>query len=215
MKKYEITDIGMEWEGRKVYRIRALKSFGIVKEGELGGFIQHEWNLSQEGYCWVFDDAVVCDHARVRDRARIAGEAHVTDYACLNNIAFVYGNAFVGGCIDLYDRCTVCENAFVKGAFAIKDRSCIGKNASILYGVDFFTIGGVGSRRDITTFYRGQNDEIYVSCGCFNDTIDRFEKAVHETHKGTFYEKQYNAAIELARVHFKHVLTKEFRQGIV
>lgn len=215
MKKYEITDIGMEWEGRKVYRIRALKSFGIIKKGDLGGFVQNERNLSQEGDCWVSDDAVVCDHAKIYDHAKVFGEARITDYAHLNDMSCVCGNAFVGGTVSLYDRCTVCDNAFVKGLFVIRNSTCIGKYASVLYDVDFFTIDGVGSRCESTTFYRGYNDKIYVSCGCFNNTIDKFEKAVHKTHKGTFYEKQYNAAIELARVHFKHVLTKEFRQGIV
>lgn len=47
----------------KTYRIRALKDFetllGTVHAGDLGGYIASEDNLSQEGACWVFDDAIV------------------------------------------------------------------------------------------------------------------------------------------------------------
>lgn len=48
---------------------------------------------------------------------------------------------------------------------------------------DYITIGPLGSRNGDTTFARTTNNDIMVNCGCFNDTIDRFEKAVKETHK--------------------------------
>ena len=46
MKKYKLTDEKIEWYGRTLYRIIALISFGDVKEGDLGGFIEKEENLS-------------------------------------------------------------------------------------------------------------------------------------------------------------------------
>ena len=62
-KKYEITDIAhpqYPW----LHRIRALENIRKgVRSGDLGGFIQSEENLSQEGYCWIFDNAVVGEHA--------------------------------------------------------------------------------------------------------------------------------------------------------
>ena len=42
-----------------LYRIRALKDFGHVRAGTLGGFVASERNLSQDGNCWVADDAQV------------------------------------------------------------------------------------------------------------------------------------------------------------
>lgn len=44
-----------------------------------------------------------------------------------------------------------------------------------------------------------KDENIYVSCGCFCDNIDKFEKAVKKTHAGTKYEKDYRAAIALAK----------------
>lgn len=53
MKKYELTSEYVEFDGRKLYRIKALKSFYLcgltVKAEALGGYIEKEENLSQEG----------------------------------------------------------------------------------------------------------------------------------------------------------------------
>ena len=57
MKKYELTSEYVEFDGRKLYRIKALKSFYLcgltVKAGALGGYIEKEENLSQEGNAWI------------------------------------------------------------------------------------------------------------------------------------------------------------------
>lgn len=42
-----------------LYRIQALKKFAIVKAGDKGGFIEKESNLSQDGNCWIYDNAKV------------------------------------------------------------------------------------------------------------------------------------------------------------
>lgn len=40
--KYSLTENVMNYNGRKVYQIKALKDFGDVKAGELGGWIGNE-----------------------------------------------------------------------------------------------------------------------------------------------------------------------------
>ena len=40
-----------------VRRIRATIAFGVVKAGDLGGWIEKEENLSQEGDAWVYGNA--------------------------------------------------------------------------------------------------------------------------------------------------------------
>ena len=42
MKKYELTDETKEFNGKTLYRIRALIDFGLVKTGDLGGWIEKE-----------------------------------------------------------------------------------------------------------------------------------------------------------------------------
>ncbi len=53
MNKYELTDETRTVQGVILYRIRALKDFGKVRAGSLGGFLASEKNLDQEGNAWV------------------------------------------------------------------------------------------------------------------------------------------------------------------
>ena len=67
-KKYILTEeykniIVSDNQSKRVFRIMAIRSFGGVKAGQLGGFVEKEENLSHEDDCFVFDDAVVCDDA--------------------------------------------------------------------------------------------------------------------------------------------------------
>lgn len=49
-----------------LYRIVALKNFGDVKKGDVGGWVASDRCLSQTGKCWVYDDAVVEPFGRVQ-----------------------------------------------------------------------------------------------------------------------------------------------------
>ena len=44
MKKYELTSETKVINGVKLHRIKALESFGNIKEGDLGGWIESEKN---------------------------------------------------------------------------------------------------------------------------------------------------------------------------
>ena len=61
MKKYKLTEETKVINGHTLHRIEALKDFGTVKKGELGGWIETEDNLSQYCNCWVDDEAMVYD----------------------------------------------------------------------------------------------------------------------------------------------------------
>ena len=75
MNEYEFTEETKVICGRKLHRIRALRNFGDVKAGALGGFIEKEENLSHEGNCWVYDNTKVYNNAEIRDNAIIFGNA--------------------------------------------------------------------------------------------------------------------------------------------
>ena len=68
MKKYEFTgetkQVGL-FGNITLKRIRATMEFGIVKIGDLGGWIEKEENLSHEGKAWVYGDAEVYGYAEV------------------------------------------------------------------------------------------------------------------------------------------------------
>ena len=106
MKKYELikTD-SIQHCGVTLYRIKALIDFSHVKAGQVGGYVENEENLSQEGNAWVYDNA------HVYGKARVYGNACVYDDAC------VYGNACV------YDDACVCGEARISGNDDIKNET--------------------------------------------------------------------------------------------
>ena len=78
MKKFELTANSKMCLGKKLFQIKALISFGNVEEGDLGGFIEKEDNLSQYGNAWVYGNAEVYGNARVYGDAEVYGDAWVS-----------------------------------------------------------------------------------------------------------------------------------------
>ncbi|HEM5208022.1 TPA: hypothetical protein U1321_000085 [Streptococcus suis] len=77
-KKYELVlDDTISFWGWKLFRIRALISFGSVEVGDLGGYIEKEENLSHDGNAWVSGDAEVSGNAKVSGDAEVWGDAKV------------------------------------------------------------------------------------------------------------------------------------------
>ena len=93
MKKFELTSEFVTFLGKKLFRIKALISFGNVEEGELGGYVEKEENLSNDGNAWVYGDARVFGNARVYGDAEVFGNARVygdADYATVHGFGSEY-----------------------------------------------------------------------------------------------------------------------------
>jgi hypothetical protein len=105
--KYKMTDETRIVDTHTLYRIVALEDGGKVEAGDLGGWIESEKNLSQNGTAWVYDNAIVCGYAVVCGNATAYGDAKVYGKAK------VYGNAIVCGNARVYDNAIVCGNATV------------------------------------------------------------------------------------------------------
>ena len=113
------------------WRIQACKDFvvqngyAIIAKGDFGGLIEKEENLSQEGECWVGDDArvfgdaqvwgdaIITDGAQVWRRAKVFGKAKVIGNAQVYGDAQVFGKALVGNKAMVYGSAKV--NYTVKG----------------------------------------------------------------------------------------------------
>ena len=129
--------------GRKLYRIEALKDFGVIKAGELGGYIESENNLSFDGEAWVcenaevFDDARICNDALINGNARIYGNAIVSNKAAVGGNALIYGNALICDEACVYDKAyvygnvLVCNNAIIRGNAVVSGNARIEGNALI------------------------------------------------------------------------------------
>ena len=126
-KKYELLkDDYKEVYGIKLYRIRALKDFGDVKKGHVGGYIEKEENLSQINNCWVDGEAKVYGKAEVWGKARVYGKAQVYGEAQVCGDAEVWGKARVYGKAQVWEEAQVYGEAEIFGEAGIfgKARVC-------------------------------------------------------------------------------------------
>ena len=110
-KKYELikTDTICAY-GRTLFRVRYLCDIeNIVAAGDIGGYIEGEYNLSQQGNSVVLGDAEVYGNAKVCGDAKVYGNAKVC------GDAMVFGNAKVCGDAKVYGNAKVCGDAMVFG----------------------------------------------------------------------------------------------------
>ena len=87
-KKYEFTGETKEWCGHILHRIRAIVDIAYAKAGEVGGGIESESNLSENGNAWVWGNAKVWGDAKVYGNAEVCGDAKVkqpSDYRVMKN----------------------------------------------------------------------------------------------------------------------------------
>lgn len=112
-KKYETTTQSIEWKGRKLFRVKAVKSFADVKVGDLGGYIENEINLSQDGTAWVSDDAKVFNNAEIYGNSWIYGKAEIHDNAKVYDTSEVFGNICVCGKSRICGDTVIYDNALV------------------------------------------------------------------------------------------------------
>ena len=169
-KKYELTDEFIEiFGGKKLYRIKALVSFGVVVAGQLGGFIESEKNLDQSlsGDAWVSGDARVYGNAWVSGDARVYGNAEVSGDAWVSGDARVYGNA------------------------RVRSHAVIFEHKMI------FWASNVGSENGTLTVFNGK-DGLIVTRGCFTGTVDEFLAKSAEVHDDKT-KNEYKLLIEVAK----------------
>ena len=193
-KKYKLTDECITIDGRKLYRIEALKDFRWVKKGYKGGFIGSEVNLSQYGDCWVWDDAKVWGDARVR------GNAKVYDNAAVWGDAKVYGNAAVWGNAEVFGDAEVCGNARVRGNAAVYGDARVYGNAKVYGDARVYGNAEVVNNADYIVFKNWWSSGRYFTwtrsnnmwrVGCFYGTgKELIEKAYKDSElSGREYER--------------------------
>ena len=222
MKKYELTnDTITKPNGGVLHRIKAVRDFGNVKIGDVGGYIEKEENLSHEGDAWVCGNACVYDDAQVYGGAWVYGDARVCGNAWVYGDARVYGDAWVCGDAQVYGNTQVCGDAGVYDDAQVCGNACVYDDARVygdawVYGNawvhgnaqvcgdsqvcgdalvrcnrDYFYDHGCGREQRTTTFFRTKDRKIGVRCGCFYGDMDEFRKKVKETHGDSKMAEEY------------------------
>jgi len=127
-QKYELIESDLP----NLYRIKALKNFNDVRKGNIGGYVENENNLAQEGNCWIYDNAQVRDDARVYGNAQVYDNARVCNNAEIYDNAEVYGDAWVYEKAQIYGNAWVFEKAQVCTNARIYDNALVHGNTIVL-----------------------------------------------------------------------------------
>ncbi|WP_426422578.1 hypothetical protein [Bradyrhizobium genosp. A] len=131
-KKYEfVEDDQIFYFGLRLRRIRALRDIPNVRIGDLGGYLQHDQNLSHEGNCWVSMGAAVLGNARVSEDARIWDQAMVGGYARVLGQARVVDQSRVHGYARILGEAAIYGCAVIRGYAVISGTTEIGGEARV------------------------------------------------------------------------------------
>jgi len=95
--KYKLTNKTIKYKGKTLYQIEALKDFITVDDykvtkGDLGGYIEDEFNLS-DGY----DSSWITKHVKVLGNARVAGSGFISGYVTMKDNSYCFGRLRVFG----------------------------------------------------------------------------------------------------------------------
>ena len=134
-RKYEFTGETKTIQGTDgpvtLQRIRALDTFGDIQKGELGGWIESERNLSQEGEAFVYEQSKVYGNARVEGNAEVRGNAEISGNAEVYGNANVYDDARVYGDARVSDRAWIQDNAQISGRAHIDGQAVVRGEAKV------------------------------------------------------------------------------------
>lgn len=102
-------------DGIELTRIKALRDIPEhgIKGGDLGGYLESESNLSQNGYSWVNDNSKVYGNAKIIDNGYIANEAIVKDNSIVKDNAKVLDNAVISNGSNIENSSKVYGNSYV------------------------------------------------------------------------------------------------------
>lgn len=189
-KKYKL----IKSDIKGLYRVKALRNFGDVKKGDIGGYVQSEDNLSHEGYCWVYynakiyneariyGNAQISDYAVIQDNARIYGDSQIWDYAVIDGNARIYGDS------EVWDYAIIRDNALIYGDSAISGNAFIDGDAEIKTGrhigyieEKFKNVLYIQCKASLITVYTDMNNIIKCNIGyqkrmTLTDLINRIKE---------------------------------------
>ena len=131
-KRYCLPEVDREING---YTIKALRSFGNIKKGDVGGFIQTTKNLSTDplSKCWVGVDCAVIGDAKVVDDAKIKTGSIVSGNAVVSDYAVVCKDSTIGGSAKIKERSIVSSSCVIDSNVSRYGRVLFGSEVTGVY----------------------------------------------------------------------------------
>lgn len=177
MKKYIMINDIIIIGNHILHRIKALVDIPKynVKAGDLGGYIEKEYNLSHEGNCWV------ANYGKIFDTARVYGNALVAGHAKVYNLAEVYGNAYISdlaevyGAANIHGNVEILDKAKIYGHTNISGNVKVMNNAKVHAYIKAFGNIIISDNADIS-----ETSQIYENCVVYVD--------IKECRNSVFYK---------------------------
>ena len=215
-EKYIILgDETYDFYGNFLYRIQAVKDFSDVKAGDKGGWVSGYHNLSQEGNCWVYDEAKVYNNARVYENAVILNNVCISDYSQVYGYAMIFDNAYVCEYANIFDKAKVFEDTFISGSATIYGETEVFDNVHVYDNAEICGVTQVFGEAEISGDVKIERNEDYIvfknnwssfrhftytksnkmwRVGCFYGTGDELIKKAYQDSElsGRMYENCVN-----------------------
>lgn len=139
------------------------------------------------GNAKMYEEAQICDFAKVYDNTEIFGKAEVYGYAEIFENARICGNAKIFGGEVVFEDEREYGSAYIRGnAFIKNDNEHFGFDCSDLFNCHIHV-------------YRSIDNEIVFTLGYFCGNMEEFEKEVEETYSGKISKEECNRIIEEIR----------------
>lgn len=163
----------------------------VADAGDVGGWIEHEGNLSREDGAWVSNNAYVFGNAKVFGNAFVGGKAYVYDNAEVGGYTNIEGHANVCGNAKLLSNSIIqghvliCGNATIAGdgICDIDGDVTIGGDAYLTSSNDFFNIAGIEDDHSVTFFKCNDGSiQAWVKHTKNPVTFDEYVESVKQTN---------------------------------
>ena len=200
MKKYELTDETIIFEGRTLHRIRALRDIPslYVKEGDLGGFVQSEDNLSQLDDCWIFDDAKAMDRSQVLGNSCMYDNSSVKDNSCMLDSSSLWDNSHMSG-----DSC-MSENSSMYHKSCLIENGSLEENESLFYALVLDRPAQVFKFKNIQCFIaKNKTGKLLLKAGC--KVLPLSKKKIREAliNQGIRDKETIKLGLDLVQIYVK------------
>ena len=216
-KKYEILmdeENTIEWKGHTLHRIRALRDFGDIRKGDIGGFVENENNLSHKGNCWIYDDAkvmddsIMYDYSRICDKSELHDDSRMYNYSKMYDYSELHNNSIMNDDSEMHDNSKMYGNSIMYDYSEMHGDSEL-NNQVKLYGklfskVDEFIEIQNPNGRLVTCIRKG--DKVLYNVGCQGEIDEETFRWRIENEDGGLekhpYRKEYYKIIEMAKLYF-------------
>ncbi len=206
--------------GVELKQIRAVCSFGVVVEGDLGGWISDAVNLAQNGVAWV-GKAVKAFRGTIWGGTIRGG----TIWGGTIWGGTIWGGTIRGGTIEGGTiRGGTIEGGTIRGGTiwggtirggtieggTIRGGTIRGGTiwGGTIWGGDFLTISPIGSEDGQFTAEIKEDGTIICNRGCFSGTLEEFEAAVARRHGDTEFAAEYALVAKLVRHRLEPIAAK-------